>query len=128
MTLVLALVGCSDHNSLVPMPAQGPVAQDAMHGCTVAHDAVWYHRFHTSETLVRIHAPPDMLAASAKVTNEMNNGVFVHVDGNEKSYVGAGDGRPRIQFDPRGRDVVLRAIETPSSGYVDINIRFCKGA
>lgn len=125
--LLLALVGCSDHNSLVPPAAPGPVAQDAVHGCRIARDAVWYHSFHTSETVFRIHAPIGMLAASAKVTNYMDHGLWVHVEGNAKSYVDAGGGSAHIEFDPRGRDVVLRATGTPSSGYVDITVRFCKG-
>jgi hypothetical protein len=128
MILVLALVGCSDHNSPVSMPAQSPVAQDTTHGCRIAHDAVWYYSFHTSENLFRIHAPAGTLAASAKVTNDMNSGIWVHANGNAKSYVDAGGGSAHIEFDPRSRGVVLRAMETPSSGYVDISLRFCKGA
>jgi hypothetical protein len=128
MILMLALVGCSDHNSLVPMPAQAPVAQDTMHGCGIAHDAVWYHSFRSSEIVFRIHAPVGTLAASAKVTNYMNSALWVHAKGNVKSHVDGGGGRAQIEFDPRGRDVVLRAMKTPSSGYVDINLTFCKGA
>jgi hypothetical protein len=136
LAAALTLAACSAHNSLTPQPGitQGPVEQIApdANNCQTVHDSIDYTKFKTNRTYVHIRAPKGYLALSAKVYNDMSNGMMVrggyswykhtYVPGHDESY----GGKPvLVNLGHHSKVVVMRAVAAPTWGYVRINIKWC---
>jgi hypothetical protein len=106
-------------------------------GCQKVRDAVDYTKF-VNRVYVKIDAPSGMTAYSANVYNAMSNGMHVrggdlrtkhvYVPGHAESF----NGWQKVAFESKhghtypAQKVVMRAVASPTSGYVRINIRWCQ--